>query len=100
MLKFWLYLIFLVVLVVIGLTIGSANDAAVTFDFLVAKADLTVASVLVIGVIFGFVIGLYVSSMICFKFWRNAHSAKVALNRYKKEAERKQKQEQATEEKA
>ncbi|MCR5535942.1 MAG: LapA family protein [Succinivibrio sp.] len=85
MLKFWIYAIFLILLAVIGLAIGSANDSQVTFDFLLLKTDVTVAFVLVVGIIFGVLLGFYISLLVCFKYWRQAHSAKAALNRYLKE---------------
>ncbi len=92
MLKFWVYVIFLVLLAAFGLTVGSANDTKVTFDFLFIKADVTVAFVLVIGIVFGLLMGLYISLLMCFRFWHQAHAAKAALKAYRKEVSKEQKE--------
>ena len=55
MIKFWFYAIVMLLLIFIGLTVGSANDSMIVFDFLIVKANISVATVLVIGVGFGFV---------------------------------------------
>ena len=59
MIKFWFYAIVMLLLIFIGLTVGSANDSMIVFDFLIVKANISVATVLVIGVGFGFVLGVY-----------------------------------------
>ncbi len=89
MLKFWIYIIFLAVLAAIGLAIGSANDTVVSFDFMVVKADVSVATVLVLGVAFGLVVGIWLSLMMCFRFWRSARAANSALAALKKEQKQK-----------
>lgn len=87
MIKFWFYVIVFVFLAVVGLAIGSANDATVAFDFLIGKQEISVASVLVIGVIFGFVLGVYASLLLCIKLWVKANVAKVSLAKLQKQAQ-------------
>lgn len=91
MIKFWIYLIVLVLIAVIGLAIGSANDSRITFDFLIARSEVSVAFVLVVGILFGLVLGLYMSALICIRFWCQTRAAKSALSRFKKEELRKAK---------
>ncbi len=91
MLKFWIYTLFLIVLAVVGLALGSANDGQVTFDFLLLKVEVSLAFVLVVGIIFGVLLGFYIALLVCFKFWRQARSAKAALNHYLKEQKKEQK---------
>ena len=88
MIKFWFYFIVFVFLAVVGLAIGSANDAKVMFDFLFVQKEIPVASVLVIGVIFGFILGIYASLLLCLKLWFKEKSAKSALNKLKKEVDK------------
>ncbi|MBQ9274435.1 MAG: LapA family protein [Succinivibrio sp.] len=85
MFKFWVYFIILILLAVVGLALGSLNDARVMFDFLVAKAEVSVAVVLVCGIVFGVILGIYLSLLMCFKFWRQAHNAKSELKAARKE---------------
>ena len=88
MLKFWLYIIVLVLLCVLGLTIGSANESIVTFDFLFVKADLSLAMVMVVGLVIGIVVGLYISLFFSLKMWARACGAKSEAKRAKKEAQK------------
>jgi len=88
MIKFWFYFIVFVFLAVVGLAIGSANDAKVMFDFLFVQKEIPVASVLVIGVIFGFILGIYASLLLCLKLWFREKSVKSALNKLKKEVDK------------
>ena len=88
MLKFWLYIIVLVLLCVLGLTIGSANESIVTFDFLFVKADLSLGMVMVVGLVVGIVIGLYISLWFGLKMWTRACGAKSEAKRAKKEAQK------------
>lgn len=88
MLKFWLYIIVLVLLCVLGLTIGSANESIVTFDFLFVKADLSLAMVMVVGLVIGIVVGLYISLFFSLKMWARARGAKSEAKRAKKEAQK------------
>lgn len=88
MLKFWLYIIVLVLFCILGLTVGSANETMVTFDFLFVKADLSLAMVMVIGLIVGIVIGLYIALLFCMKMWARAHGAKTEARRVRKEAQK------------
>ncbi len=88
MLKFWLYIIVLILLCVLGLTIGSANEAMVTFDFLFVKADLSLAMVMVVGIVVGIIIGLYISMLFSVKMWARAQGAKSETKRIKKEAQK------------
>lgn len=76
MLKFWLYVIVLVLLCVLGLTVGSANESMVTFDFLVVKMQLSLGMVMVAGIVLGVLIGLYISLLFSFKMWSKASGAK------------------------
>ncbi len=85
MIKFWFYFIVLIFLVILGLAIGSANDSAVIFDFLFVKKEISVATVLIIGVGFGFLLGVYASLILCVKLWFKATHAKSSLNKMKKE---------------
>ena len=87
MLKRWIYGLLLLVLFGVGLALGAANDAVVTFDFLVVKMDVTLGTVLTCGVVFGLVLGLYISLFLCFKYWRQARTAKSELKRTVKELE-------------
>ena len=96
MLKFWIYTIFLIALAVIGLALGSANDSQVTFDFLLLKVNVSLAFVLVVGIVFGVILGLYIALLVCFKFWRQARNAKSALNHYIKEHKKEQKAQDET----
>ncbi|MDO4676849.1 MAG: LapA family protein [Anaerobiospirillum succiniciproducens] len=86
MLKFWLYVIVLILFCILGLTIGSANESIVTFDFLFVKADLSLAMVMVIGLIVGIIVGLYISLVFTMKMWARAHNAKSEAKKVKKEA--------------
>ena len=88
MLKFWLYIIVLVLLCVLGLTIGSANESIVTFDFLFVKADLSLAMVMVVGLVIGILVGLYISLCLSLKMWTRACGAKSEAKRAKKEAQK------------
>lgn len=76
MLKFWLYVIVLVLLCVLGLTVGSANESMVTFDFLVVKMQLSLGMVMVAGIVLGVLIGLYISLLFSFRMWSKASGAK------------------------
>ena len=58
MIKFWFYLVVLLFLAILGLAVGAANDSQIFFDFLFVKKEISVATVLVIGVIFGFILGV------------------------------------------
>lgn len=85
MIKFWFYIAVLLILAVIGLAIGSANDSLVSFDFLFVKKEISVASVLVLGVGFGFILGVYSSCLLCIKLWYKAKIAKLSLGKLKKQ---------------
>lgn len=85
MLKLWAYVIVLIVLCAVGLAIGAANDAVVTFDFLIVKLQVNLATVLVFGTIFGMILGIYISFLMCFKFWRKASRAKGELKALRKQ---------------
>ena len=92
MLKFWLDILVLIIMCILGLSIGSANDAVVSFDFLIVKTQLSLAMVLVVGVIFGIVIGLYISSFFCFKVWLKARGSKAEVKRMRRQEQQLQKQ--------
>ena len=85
MIKFWFYLVALLILAVFGLAVGSANDTLISFDFLFVKKEISVATVLVIGVIFGFILGVYASLLLCLKMWYRAKKAQLSLNKAKKQ---------------
>ena len=85
MIKFWFYIIVFVCLAVVGLARGSAHDASVTVDFLMGKSQLSVASVLVVGVIFGFIVGVYASLWLCIKLWVKANLAKSQASKLSKQ---------------
>lgn len=87
MIKFWFYAIVMLLLIFIGLTVGSANDSMIVFDFLIVKANISVATVLVIGVGFGFVLGVYACLLLCLKLWFKAKLTQVSLNKLKKQHE-------------
>ncbi|HAO91722.1 MAG TPA: hypothetical protein DCQ86_05040 [Succinivibrio sp.] len=57
----------------------------VTFDFLMGKSQLSVASVLVVGVIFGFIVGVYASLWLCIKLWVKANLAKSQASKLSKQ---------------
>lgn len=88
MLKFWLYILVLLVICVLGLSIGSANESVVSFDFLIIKADMSLAMVLVCGVVFGIIIGLYISSIFCLKIWLKARSSNAQVKKLKKQEQK------------
>ncbi|MDO5352059.1 MAG: lipopolysaccharide assembly protein LapA domain-containing protein [Succinatimonas sp.] len=90
MLKFWINLIVIVVIASFGLAIGSANDSTVFFDFLIIKADVSLATVLVVGVILGFILGLLGSLLLILKYWNRARSARSSLSKMRKEELRKE----------
>lgn len=81
----WLYIIVLIIICALGLTVGSLNDSVVTFDFLVFKAQLSLAMVMVTGVVIGILIGLYLALLFCLKVWAKSLSVKAELRRLKKE---------------
>lgn len=85
MVKFWLYVIVLVVLCVLGLTVGSANESQVTFDFLVVQLQLSLGMVMVVGIVVGIIIGLYISLLFSFKLMSRASSAKAEAQRLQRE---------------
>lgn len=85
MIKFWFYVVVLLVLAVFGLAVGGANDTLISFDFLFVKKEISVATVLVIGVIFGFILGVYASLLLCLKMWYRAKKAQLSLNKAKKQ---------------
>ncbi|MCI6797318.1 MAG: LapA family protein [Succinatimonas sp.] len=85
MLKKWLYAAILLVLFAIGLALGAFNDTAVDFDFLFVKAQMPLGMILIIGVFFGFVLGIYMSFLMCFKYWRQSRQAKAQLRKALKE---------------
>ena len=58
MIKFWFYVVVLLILAVL---------------------------VLVIGVIFGFILGVYASLLLCLKMWYRAKKAQLSLNKAKKQ---------------
>ncbi|MDY6322150.1 MAG: LapA family protein [Succinivibrio sp.] len=87
MLRVWAYVALLVVLVAVGLAIGSANDAAVSFDYLFGKADMPVSSVLVIGIIFGVILGMYLCLLLCFKLWRGGRSLRGDVKSLRRQLE-------------
>lgn len=84
MFKKWIYGLFLLVLFAVGLALGAANDATISFDFLFVKKDISLGVVLVIGMIFGLFLGLYISFWMCFKFWRQSRVAKSQVRRLEK----------------
>ncbi|MBO8415229.1 MAG: DUF1049 domain-containing protein [Proteobacteria bacterium] len=88
MLKFWLYILVLLVICVLGLSIGSANEALVSFDFLIVKTEMSLAMVLVVGVVFGIIIGLYISSIFCLKVWFKARSSHAQVKKLKKQEQK------------
>lgn len=45
MIKFWFYVVVLLILAVLGLAVGSANDTFISFDFLFVKKEISVATV-------------------------------------------------------
>lgn len=90
MLKFWINLIVIVVIASFGLAIGSANDSTVFFDFLIIKADVSLATVLVVGVILGFILGLLGSLLLILKYWNRTRSARSSLSKMRKEELRKE----------
>ena len=85
MIKFWINLVLIVLIVAVGLAIGAANDSSVFFDFLVVKADVSLATVLVVGVVFGFVLGLLGSILLILKTWNQARIARSNLAKLNKE---------------
>ncbi len=95
MLKFWLYILVLIVICILGLSIGSANDMTVTFDFLIVKTELSLAMVLVVGVIIGIIIGLYIASLFCLKLWIKARGSKAEVKRLHKREQQLQQSVQA-----
>lgn len=88
MLKFWLYIILLILFIVLGLTIGSANDSIVTFDFLFVKTELSLAMVMVIGLIVGIIVGIYLSLIVIMRMWAKTRVTKAELKRFKKVADK------------
>ncbi len=85
MIKRWIYGLFMIVLFGIGLAVGAANDASVSFDFLFVKKEVSLGTVLIIGMIFGLIAGLYISLWASFKYWRQARVAKAQVRRLEKE---------------
>ncbi|MGN1281319.1 MAG: LapA family protein [Succinivibrio sp.] len=85
MIRIWFYIALLLILAIIGLAIGSANDSLISFDFLIVKKDISVASVLVIGVSFGFILGVYSSCLLCIKLWYKEKVARLSLGKLKKQ---------------
>lgn len=85
MLKFWLYILVLIAVCILGLSIGSANDVPVTFDFLFVKTEISLGMVLVIGIIAGMVIGLYMASWFCLKVWFKSRGSKATAKRLQKQ---------------
>ena len=85
MIKFWINLVFIVLIVAFGLAIGAANDSNVFFDFLVVKADVSLATVLVVGVVFGFILGLLGSFLLILKTWNHARVARSSAAKLNKE---------------
>ena len=90
MLKRWIYGLLLLVLFGIGLALGAANDAVVTFDFLVVKMDVSLGTVLTVGIVFGLILGLYISLFLWLKYWFLARANKSELKRTQKELENSQ----------
>ncbi len=82
---YWLYLILLILLVIVGLTIGSVNSSMVTFDFLLFKVELSLAMILVVGIAVGIVIGLYISLIYSIRVWRKNVALKSELAKIRKE---------------
>ena len=81
MIKFWFYLVVLLFLAILGLAVGAANDSQIFFDFFFVKKEISVATVLVIGVIFGFILGVWACLLMCLKYWFKAKKANVSLNK-------------------
>lgn len=82
---YWLYLVLLILLVIIGLTIGSVNSNLVMFDFLLFKVELSLAMVLVVGIAVGIVVGLYISLIYSLRVWRKNVALKSKLAKIRKE---------------
>lgn len=87
MLKFWLYVLVLVVLCVLGLTIGSANETMVEFDFLFVQTKLSLGMVMVVGMVVGIVIGIYLSLFFILKMWGKAINAKSEVRKLERVVE-------------
>lgn len=85
MVKFWLYVIVLVVLCVLGLSVGSANESQVTFDFLIVKLQLSLGMVMVVGIVLGILIGLYISLLFSVRMLARASSAKAEASRLQRQ---------------
>ena len=88
MLKFWIFVIIAADLAVLGLCLGSANDARVVFDFLFVKTELTLAQVFVYGAAFGLAIGL----ILCLTVYLRV---RVRLSQSRRETRQAVKREQA-----
>ena len=84
MIKFWFYFLILAVFIVLGLAIGASNDSVVMFDFLFVKKEISLASVLVVGLLFGLILGVYCSMFLSVKLWLQLKVAKTQFNRLKK----------------
>ncbi len=68
--------------------VGSANDGQVVFDFLFVKKEVSIATILIIGVLFGFVLGLYSMSFLSLKLYVKNKILNSQLKKAKKEVER------------
>ena len=88
MVKFWIYVVILVILGALGMIVGAANDAKVTFDFLIVSVEVSLAGVFVMGSIFGLLIGLYIALVCSLKYWRQAVHARGELKACKKETQK------------
>ena len=90
MIKFWIYLFIFFLLALFGLMVGSANDGRVFFDFLFVKKEVSIATILIIGVLFGFALGLYSMSFLALKLYVKNKILSSQLKKSKKEVEKHQ----------
>ena len=77
----WIYIIVLVLFCASGLTVGAKNSSMVTFDFLLFRAEISLAMVMVTGIVIGVLFGVYLSLLFSCRAWARTLRAQAEIRR-------------------
>lgn len=83
----WIYIIVLVLFCASGLTVGAKNSTMVTFDFLLFRAEISLAMVMVTGIVIGVLFGIYLSLLFSCRAWARTLRAQAEVRRLRRAQE-------------
>lgn len=79
--KYFLILLLAVALFIISITLGSSNDQVITFNYLIAKGDFSLSSLLASLFGVGFVLGWLICAMFYLRIVVNLKNARRKIKR-------------------